>query len=214
MIGKWEAFIYDKAGAFVAELPADTLNVVRKQNEIWTASINIDYALLQKKLIAQSTTVDNVLRSGLRTVKIVRDGVTIFKGILNEPTISYSDTAVNVTLPFKSWLAYFQKRFTSNVYSNTDAGAIAWGIINTAQGVTDGSIGVTMGTVAATKNRDRTFDRDEIANAIMKMSADNVKDGFDFEISNEKVFTVAARLGSDKPAIVFDNISILGANIA
>lgn len=214
MIGKWEAFIYDKAGVFIAELQADTLSVVRKQNQIWTASITIDYNLLTRSMAAQGTTVDNLLRSGWRTVKITRDGVTIFKGILNEPTIDYSDTGVNVTLPFKSWLAYFEKRFTSNVYTYTDAGQIAWGIINTAQGITDGDIGVTAGTITATKHRDRTFDRDEIANAIIKMSADEVKDGFDFEISNDKIFTVAARLGSDKPAIVFDDISILTANLA
>lgn len=212
-IGKWQIFLYDIAGTFVAELPADTLTVTKQLNKIWTAQISVNFALFNNKMVANGTTVDAVLSSGLRTVDIKRDGITVFKGILNEANINYSDNSVSLDLAFKSWLAYFEKRYTSEVYTSEDAGEIAWGIINVAQGETDGSIGVTKGTVTATKDRDRTFDRDNIAEQIIKMSADNVKDGFDFEITNDKVFSVSARLGSDKPAIVFDNISIINSNI-
>jgi len=212
-IGKWQIFLYDKAGTFLTELPADTLNVTKQINEIWTAQVSVDFALFSAKMVAQGTTADAVLSAGLRTVDIQRDGVSVFKGILNEANINYSDTSVTLDLAFKSWLAYFEKRFTSEVYTSEDAGEIAWDIINHAQLETDGSIGITKGTVTVTKDRDRTFDRDEIAEQIIKMSADNVKDGFDFEITNDKVFSVSARLGADKPAIVFDNISILSSNI-
>lgn len=212
-IGKWQIFLYDKAGAFLTELPADTLNVTKQINKIWTAQVSVDFALFSAKMIAQGTTADAVISAGLRTVDIKRDGVSVFKGILNEANINYSDTSVTIDLAFKSWLAYFEKRFTSEVYTSEDAGEIAWGIINHAQLETDGSIGITKGTVTATKDRDRTFDRDNIAEQIIKMSADNVKDGFDFEISNDKVFTVSARLGSDKPAIVIDKNCILQSNL-
>lgn len=212
-VATWQIFLYDIAGTFVAELPADTLTVTKQLNKIWTANITVDFAIFNGKMVANGTTADAVLSSGLRVVEIKRNTTVVFKGILNEANISYSDTGNTLNLAFKSWLSYFAKRYTSEVFTSEDAGEIAWGIINVAQLETDGSIGITKGTVTATKDRDRTFDRDEIANAIIKMSADEVKDGFDFEISNDKVFTVASRLGSDKPAIVFDKNSILQSNI-
>lgn len=213
MIGKWEAFLYDKSNVFVAEIPMDTLSVNLVLNDIWTAQIYVDYAIFQSKMVAQGTNVNDVLSAGFRWVDIKRDGTTIFRGILNEPNINQSGNNITLDLPFKSWLAYFTKRYTSEVYSSTDAGEIAWGIINVAQGVTNGSIAITKGTVTATKDRDRTFDRDEIAKSIIGMSAGNIKDGYDFEISNTKVFSVASRLGSDKPAIVFDYAQILQARL-
>lgn len=208
MIGVWQVFLYNKTNSFQAELPFSSISITKKLNDIWTANATIEYSIFKDYLEKQNQTVDNILSSGFRWADIKRNGVTVFKGILVEASLSRNGNSTSLQLSFKSWLAYFAKRFTSNTYTSTDAGDIAWGIINTAQGITDGSIGITSGTITATKQRDRTFNRDEIAKSIINMSAFNVKDGYDFEISDEKIFTVSARLGSDKPAIVFDNSNI------
>jgi hypothetical protein len=214
MIGNWRAYLYDKSDVFVAELPFEGLRIEYVLNNIWTAEIRVNYLVFKRQVEKQNTTVANVLTAGFRYVDIQRklptdtNYVTQFKGILCEPALQRFETDVNVTLSFKSWLAYFTRRYITKTYTATDAGAIAWDMINIAQLVTYGDIGVTQGTIDTTVNRDLTRQRDEIAASIIHLSNDKVDGGYEFEITNSKVLTVKSRLGSDRPEIVFDDANI------
>jgi hypothetical protein len=141
-------------------------------------------------------------------VDIKRNDVTFFRGILSEMDINKAEFDVNINLTFKGWLAYFQRRYITKDYTATDQGDIAWDMIATMQAETDGDIGITEGTITATKDRDRSFDRQEVGKNIINMGAQNIIDGYEFEITNAKVFTAGARLGTDKPQIVFDKNNI------
>jgi len=208
MIGSWEVFLYDKADAFVAELPFENIHISEKLNDIPIVTLSVNYLILSKSALAQKTDIPSILYSGFRWVDIKRNGTTFFRGILAEMNISKAEYDININLTFKGWLAYFQKRFISKDYTATDAGAIAWDMIDTAQAETDGSIGITEGSITATKDRNRSFDRQEIAKSIINMGSQNIIDGYEFEITNDKQLTVAARIGSDKPQIVFDKSNI------
>lgn len=73
----------------------------------------------------------------------------------------------------------------------------------------NGSFGITEGTIEATVNRDRNYFNQNIMEAIINLS--NVISGFDFEITNNKVFNVYVVKGEDKTE---DVILEYGVNIA
>jgi hypothetical protein len=204
----WTARLFNKSGNYLYDLPIEGLSIDFVLNNIWTANLRVNFYTFKEIVKAYNDTVENALTGGFREVRIYYGDSLTFSGILSEINVSKNLYDINIGLVVKSWLAYFQKRFITKTYSNTDAGQIAWDMINTCQGVSGGNIGITQGTIQATKNRDRTYKDDEIAKSIINLAYPNIKDGFDFEISNTKVFTVKNRLGSDKPFIVFNNRNI------
>lgn len=67
---------------------------------------------------------------------------------------------------------------------------------STADDADNGSFGITQGTIETTIDRDRAYFNQNIMEAIINLS--NVLSGFDFEITNEKVFNVYVVKGEDK----------------
>lgn len=114
------------------------------------------------------------------------------------------------TLTCYDWFEQLNTRFTSaeQIYTATDAGAIAWDLIDTTQTETNGDMGMTQGTIETTQNRDRTYYNQNIAEAIVNLS--NVINGFDFEINNAKAFNASSFIGIDRSA---DIILEYGINI-
>ncbi len=208
MIGSWKAYIYDKNDVFVAELPFEGLTTYFELNAVSKATVRVNYHIFKDWMTKQGTTVENAISAGYRWVEIKRNTTIIFKGILTEASIQKFEMDINLTLTFKGWLSYFERRFITKSYTGTDAGAIAWDLINTAQAETYGSIGITQGTINATVNRDRTYSNDEITKSLIHLSNSQIINGFEFEITNSKVLTVKSRLGSDKPYLVFDKGNI------
>lgn len=96
------------------------------------------------------------------------------------------------------WLEQLNSRFTSAEasYVATDAGQIAWDLIDTTQSQTNGDLGIVEGTIEVTADRDRTYYNQNIMEAIMNLS--NVISGFDFEITNDRVFNVQNIIGIDR----------------
>jgi len=95
------------------------------------------------------------------------------------------------------WLYALKDRYTAQsvTYTDVDAGLIAWGMINTSQAKTNGNLGITQGTITATQDRTRTYNNQNIMEAITNLS--EVLYGFDFEITNDKVFNVYTVKGTD-----------------
>lgn len=60
---------------------------------------------------------------------------------------------------------------------------------------TNQTFGITRGSIEITTDRDRTYNNQNIMQAIINLS--NVLSGFDFEITDEKVFNVANVIGTD-----------------
>lgn len=77
----------------------------------------------------------------------------------------------------------------------SDAGAIAWNLIETSQLKTNGNLGITEGTIATTQDRVRTYNNQNIMEAIINLS--DVINGFDFEITDDKIFNVYTVKGTD-----------------
>ncbi len=96
------------------------------------------------------------------------------------------------------WLEQLNARYTGAevTFSGIDAGQIAMDLIDETQSQTNGDFGITEGTIEATVNRDRTYYNDNIMEKIIQLS--NVISGFDFEITNNRVFNVYSVMGVDR----------------
>lgn len=127
------------------------------------------------------------------------DSVLVWAGeqAMRDVTI---DNAGNgwVTIHCYTWLEQLNSRYTAEYveFDGVDAGQIAWSLIDTTQDDDDGDFGITEGTIEATVNRVRHYYNQNVMEAIINLA--NVISGFDFEITDEKVFNVASVLGEDK----------------
>jgi len=131
-------------------------------------------------------------------VDIIRNNVVIWSGEqvhLGSNLKSGQPDLVEITC--FDYFELLDHAFTEQyqTYTQIDAGAIAWGAINTFQNKTYGDLGFTEGTIEATKNRDRKYYSKNIMELITELT--DVIDGFDFEITNDKVFNVYAHKGLD-----------------
>jgi hypothetical protein len=138
---------------------------------------------------------------GVTRLLIYRDNVLIWAGVVWElqESASIDEGTVNVQCT-EIFHILSEKRYTSNTYTATDAGQIAWGIINTSQGLTGGNLGLTQGAIQATQNRDRTYLDENIGEKIIQLT--EVINGFDFlitpsiKINTLGVFNIYSKRGT------------------
>jgi len=137
---------------------------------------------------------------GVTRLLIYREDKLIWAGVvweIQEGANDDGDVTIQCTEIFH---ILSEKRYTSNTYTATDAGQIAWGLINTTQGLTGGNLGITQGTIQATQNRDRAYYDELIGEKIIQLT--EVINGFDFlitpsiKINTLGVFNVYAKRGS------------------
>lgn len=109
-----------------------------------------------------------------------------------------------------TWLEQLSNRFTEaeRTFTAVDQALIAWTLIDETQDQTDGDFGITEGTIETTIDRDRQYFNQNIMEAIINLS--NVLGGFDFEITDAKVFNAASIIGVDRTDSV---ILTYGVNI-
>lgn len=138
---------------------------------------------------------------GVTRLLIYRADKLIWAGVIWEITEDAQDDEGTVNVQCTEIFHILsEKRYTSNSYTNTDAGQIAWGLINTTQGLSGGNLGITQGTIQATQNRDRTYLDEKIGEKIIQLT--EVINGFDFEITPSikvntlGVFNVYSKRGS------------------
>lgn len=138
---------------------------------------------------------------GVTRLLIYRADKLIWAGVIWEITEDAQDDEGTINVQCTEIFHILsEKRYTSNSYINTDAGQIAWGLINTTQGLAGGDLGITQGTIQTTQNRDRTYLDEKVGEKIIQLT--EVINGFDFEITPSikvntlGVFNVYSKRGS------------------
>lgn len=207
---KYNIFVKDGSGKLWEMLPK-SWSFTEELNRESTAQISLSFADFKKIADATNTTVMAVFTASFREFYIERDGTKIFWGALTDFSIQPSaDGEMTITLKAVSWFGLLQKRICGipkRVFTTTDAGEIAWTLIDESQ-TSDSpysSFGITEGSITASKNRDRTYRFDNVKDSIIKLSNNNLADGFDFDIDNTKAFNVYyPKKGTNRFNIVFD----------
>jgi len=139
-----------------------------------------------------------ILNIGVNELHIEYKGVLMWAGqiVSTKKVANGNDTYWEVLA--KDWVALLGKRFIGveslREFTTTDAGTIAWTIIDETQTLANGDFGITEGAIEASINRTATYDKKNILSAIMELS-NMGKDGeanygFDFEITPLKVFNI------------------------
>jgi len=178
------------------------------QKEILPEAMNREYSYQLNRAGKASFTVPITVERlqrfdiylGVTRLLIYRENALIWAGVvweIQEVASDDGDVTIQCTEIFH---ILSEKRYTSNSYTNTDAGQIAWGLINTTQGLTGGDLGLTQGAIQSTQNRDRNYFDESIGEKIIQLT--EVINGFDFLISPSitnntlGVFNVYAKRGS------------------
>lgn len=185
--------IYDENDSAIGEIANwFTLSYSRKLNDYGQAVITFS---------GDDPLVIPLLAMRRYQVKIYRDNSLVWAG---EQVSRRGQLAVNsenrITLTCNEYLEQLAFRFTNSYrrFDAVDAGDVAWTLIDESQNLTYGDYGITEGTIEVTKDRDRTYENKNVLQAIKQLS--EVIDGFDFELTPEKVFNVYDQKGIDRTA--------------
>lgn len=160
------------------------------RNRAGEASFAIDYYSLESLCRTTGVHPRSILGVGINQLLIKRRDVPLFGG-----QIAYYEGALErdnneIVVKALGWFELLKDRYTSALvtYTGIDAGLIAWDLIDDTQMLTNGSFGITQGTIQTSVNRTRTYEYKNIKEAIIQLS--EVLSGFDFEITWDKKFNV------------------------
>ncbi len=140
----------------------------------------------------------SILVLGVNELRIEYKGNLLWAGQLVSARKTAKGNDVYWEVLAKDWTALLGKRYcgveTIREFTTTDAGEIAWALISEAQALTNGSFGITLGTIEPSIVRSPTYDKKNILEALKEMANagqdGSASYGFDFEVTPEKVFNV------------------------
>jgi hypothetical protein len=197
------------------ELPYLSISISEELNVGKDCRISLDYYAIEELCTKYDTNPLFLLTSGLKQVTVKKDDSSIFFGVITDFNISEDNTgARKIDIYAVGLFNLLAKRRTDakRVFSSTDAGEIAWTLIDESQ-TSDppySDLGITEGLINASVDRDRTFRFSNLKEEITQMSNKNLKNGFDFEIDNLGKFNIFyPTKGSQRPNLVLDDQNII-----
>jgi len=208
----YEVIVKDPSTGKLWELLPKSYNFIEKLNAEPQATFNLSFDEVKKMAERNDTTVINIFTAALREIWISRNGIKIFYGVVSDFDVTPGGIGErNLVVKAMGFFGLFKKRLvgkgTTTVYTATDAGDIAWDLIDDSQ-LSDSpysTYGITQGATPATINRDRQYLFDNIYDSIIKLSNENLENGFDFDIDTTKAFNVYyPTKGANKLTVVFD----------
>jgi hypothetical protein len=186
--------IYDTSGKMVADLSgrASLDSLIIERDESGSCQFTLDLFSFEKYALSMNLNPLDILAVNKNEVRIRRYNKYLFGGQISHIDPGAESGTNNIVVTALGWFNYLKYRLIGTagaVFSATDAAQIAWSLINTSQGLTNGNIGITSGTLTASVNRDRTYaPYKNIHDAIVELS--QVINGFDFEVTWDRVFNV------------------------
>jgi len=201
----WKFYIRDKSGKLVASLVNARARWFKEGlNQGGSAGFILD--------IDDKNATEDILKINQNELVIVYKGFEMFGGQIStirkvaEGNVKYWEVTC------KQFFNLLEQRFCGynkstglsepREFITTQAGMIAWTLIDESQNETNGDLGIIKGTIQDSVTRTKTYERKNIAEAIKEL-ADNDY-GFDFEITPNKVFNVYYPMkGSLREDIIF-----------
>jgi len=205
----FKTIVKNSGGSLEWELPYKSFSFTEELNNDRFATVSFDYSVISEIADNYGISVESIFSSSYRELYIYdEDDNLIYSGYIAEPRFSEGENDEGtISISSKGFFSLLERRITDDLeeYTAQDASDIAWDLIDYTQTLSYGDLGITQGLNPTTKTRDRTFRFTTIAEAIRKMSANEVKDGFDFEIDNNKVFNVYyPEMGSERQNLVLE----------
>lgn len=200
-IPEYTVMLYDLSNQPIMDISKFvSIKMSLKLNAVDTISFSIDTKMLENLCKSVGTTPRQVLYPDKNEIKVFRNNIVKFGGIISSVDTEYSENGSTTDVSADSYIQYFAKRRLNKSYTATDRSAIAWDAINTVQSVANGNLGVTQGTLATIYDSDLTADYQDVKSIITNYTT-YAPTTYDFEITPDKVFNTYTRLGSDKPEV-------------
>lgn len=201
-------------GSLIWELPFIHFKIEQELNKGESLSITFESTAIKPIADAYDITIEYIFSASYREIEIYdEDDNKIYAGYISELQFNSGVGQLGkVTVQSKGFFSLLEKRYTDDSlsYTSTDSSDIAWGLINYTQtNGAYGDLGITRGADPTTKNRDRTDLRyKNIAEVIKKMSANEVKDGYDFDVDADKKFNIYYPKGTTRNIYLEEDFNI------
>jgi hypothetical protein len=166
----------------IGELPITGVSFTQQLNQAGTLQAH----LLLTGINTYEFNVEACTEPGRNAIYVDRDGILVWGGIIWNRT--YNSSAQTITINAREFESYFERRrvTTTTAFTNADQLLIARTLINNAQAVASGDIGVIVGTETSGVLVDRVYydyELKSVYGAIQDLSRQD--DGFDFNIKVE-----------------------------
>jgi len=140
-------------GQINAEIPVTGVALTRQINSAGTASFHV----LVSDVNSGKYNIVNATQPGRTQVWIDRNGVLVFGGIIWNR--SYTSSNQTLTITAQEFESYFAHRYitTTQVFNNVDVFTIVQTLVNQAQAVTGGNIGVVVPTNLSGVTASKTY---------------------------------------------------------
>ena len=208
-------FVINPTTSDEIELPFLTLTISEELNVGKDCRIQLDFFSIKEVAEKYNSNVLFILTSGIRRIRVEKDGTSIFLGVVTDFNIQENDAGRKIIDLYSVGLFNLLAKRRTNakrVFIQDDAGDIAWTLIDESQ-LSDppySDLGITQGSITTSVDRDRTFRFANLKEEITKMSNNNLRNGFDFEVDNTGKFNVFyPTKGSQRPNIFLDDQNIL-----
>lgn len=192
-MAEWTVEIYDPSGNRVADLVGKSLTrkIQKVRNRADTINLSYDIDTIKKLCNTIGITMWQLFAVNQNEVRIKRNGGVVSAGqiVRVQPSVDGDQRKVDIIAVGWFDLLGARKLNTAQSFTAEDAGQIAWGLIDYTQNLTNGDIGITLGSIGTSVDRDRNYESEKnIKDAIIQLS--EVQNGFDFEVTWDKKFNV------------------------
>ena len=209
----YNLFVRDVVNNVDYEIPFESISFTDELNVGANANIVLNYDAVYDMIRAYNVDPMFVLTAARRELWVEKNGTKVFYGMISDCQINMNPSGfVTLTVAAMSFFNQFAKRRTDDLreFIATDAGEIAWTLIDESQADPHGDLGITEGSITASVDRDRTFKFANIKDEITQMSNLHLANGFDFDIDNTKKFNVYyPTKGSQRANLVLDEETIM-----
>lgn len=203
----YEIEIWDKSGKPIADIRpiCSNLQWSKTLNGSETLGFTIDLHRFEDILesVGYSRDPFGFLDVGKCDIRVKRNGTYILGTNVYRFEYTSSYNSVTMRVECVGYLNFYKTQYIDGEYRNTPQEDILWDVIDKCNQKSGGDYGVRRGThKGGTVNRDRKYERKEVANLIQQLS--EVINGCDFEFTPDKKFNTFEKKGNYRPDIRLD----------
>lgn len=200
----YEIEIWDKTGKPIADIRPICSNLQWSKTLNGSETLGFTIDLKRFESILESVGYKNdpfgFLDVGRCDIRLKRNGSYILGANVYRFEYTSSYNSVTMRVECVGYLNFYKTQYISGQYQNVPQQDILWDAISKCNQKYGGDYGVRRGTHrGGTKNRDRNYERKEVASLIQQMS--EIIGGCDFEFTPDKKFNTYETKGSYRPSV-------------
>ena len=203
-MAKYAIEIWNKDGIPVADIRqiCTSFSWSKTLNGSESVGFTVDLKRLEDILKASGYAGDpfGFMEVGRCDIRIKRNGKYIVGANIYRFNYTSSYNSITMRVECVGYLNFYKTQYITASYTDTPQQDIMWDVISRCNEKNGGDYGIRRGTHSGdTVNRDRSYERKEVASLITQMS--NVINGCDFEFTPDKLFNTYQTKGTYRPSV-------------